>query len=577
MPLNLNNVVSISIFMPPFLFQRKSGDGKRKYWYIGENKRANGEMKRDWEIYIGTTKRLIEIFKTGAVIPNRLRVIEFGLIAAILNLSEELDIIGIIDKHVPKRDQGLSVGEFNLLSILNRCDEPVSKNGFNEWYNRTFLPSVFGQEPEKLNTQNFINHMKQLNEKKINDIEEEICINLIEKGYIDESEMLFLYDPTNIFTFIEFFEEHDKKGKRLPQPGHNKAKRFDLRQINIALMVTQNFGIPVMHTTYGGNINDVTKFKTIITIIIERIMLFIKNCEKITLVFDKGNNCQEAMDNIKDSPLSFVGSLRPSTQKDLFDISLNKFEDTIKNENGEVVTKSYRLERKVFGTKSTLVISFDKNTFKKSLLTFLTNLEGREGDVEAFIDEKLNIKKWTKKKVVKGKIEKILNLGKPKKIFDICVKKQKGKIIVEYRIDQDVLFDHIKYFGKTIHFTDNHNWSDKEIITTYRSKNTIESQIKNMKNPHIIEISPVRHWKDETIRCHIFHCVTALMLLTVLKKKLHSNGVELSIAQMVKKLRDIKQIEFKIPQKRMASRKTVKMDKTEKKIYKILDLEKYEV
>jgi len=563
--------------MPPFFFQRKSGDGKRKYWYVGENQRINGKMVRTWEKYIGTTEHLIEIFKTGAIIPDKVATINFGLIAAVLSLSDELNLVNIIDKYAPKRNQGLSVGEFNLLSILNRCDEPASKNEFKTWYDKTFLPFVFGQEPEKLNTQNFSNHMKPLDENKINAIEEDICKGLIENGYINETEMLLLYDPTNIFTFIEFFEEFDEKGKRLPQPGHNKAKRFDLRQINIALMVTKDFGIPVMHSTYEGNINDVTKFKTIITNIIDRTMLFIKHCEKITLVFDKGNNCQEAIDEIEDSHLNFVGSLRPSTQKDLFEIPLNEFEDTLKNEKGEVITKSYRLQREVFGIEYTLVITFDKNTFKRSLLTFLINLEERERELDIFIREKLNTHKWTKKIEVRKKVERILNNGKPKDIFDINVRKHKGKIIVEHHINQKVLLAHIKDFGKTVHFTDNHGWTDKEIIETYRSKSVIESQIKNMKDPYIIEISPVRYWKDETIRCHVFHCVMALMFLSILKKKLHMNGINLSIAKIVKTLRAIEQIEFKIPRKRMAIRKTVTMDKTQKKMYTILNLKKYDL
>ena len=193
--------------MPPFLFQRKSGDGKRKYWYIGENKRVNGKIKRVWEKYIGSTERLVEIFNTGAVIPDEVRIIDFGLLAATLDLAEELNLINIINKHAPKREQGLSVGEFNLLSILNRCDQPVSKNKFKEWYDSTFLPSVFGDDSEKLNTQNFINHMRSIDEKRIRSIEEDVCKQLLEKEYITDTDMLFLYDPTNIFTFIDFIEE----------------------------------------------------------------------------------------------------------------------------------------------------------------------------------------------------------------------------------------------------------------------------------------------------------------------------------------------------------------------------------
>jgi len=563
--------------MPPFLFQRKSGDGKRKYWYIGENKRVNGKIKRVWEKYIGSTERLIEIFNTGAVIPDEVRIIDFGLLAATLDLAEELNLINIINKHAPKREQGLSVGEFNLLSILNRCDQPVSKNKFKEWYDGTFLPSVLGDDSEKLNTQNFINHMRSIDERRMRSIEEDVCKQLLEKKYITDTDLLFLYDPTNIFTFIDFIEELEDKGKRIPQKGKNKAKRYDLRQINIAMMVTKDFGIPVLHSTYNGNINDVTKFKTVISTIIERTTMFINTCEKITLVFDKGNNCQEGMDNIEIANLNFVGSLRPSTQRDMFDIPLSEFKEITSNEDEDVLIKSYRQIREIFDKEYTLVISYDRRYFKRSLLSFLSKLEERERELDDFVRVRVNKKKWTTVPTVLKKVEKILNVGKPKNLFKIKVKKENGRVVVEHHMDHDVLFDHIKYFGKTIHFTNNNDWTDEEIISAYRSKNEIESQFRHMKDPHLIELSPVRHWKDETIRTHVFHCVFALMLLSILKKKLHINGIDLSLKRIVESLRGIKRIEFKVPKKDVRVRKTVKMDETQKRIYDVLNLSRYEL
>jgi transposase len=43
-----------------------------------------------------------------------------------------------------------------------------------------------------------------------------------------------MYDITNFYTFIQ---EHE--GNELPKKGKSKAKRFDLNQINLALLVTK--------------------------------------------------------------------------------------------------------------------------------------------------------------------------------------------------------------------------------------------------------------------------------------------------------------------------------------------------
>ena len=65
--------------------------------------------------------------------------------------------------------------------------------------------------------------MEYLGKEEIARIEEEPHSRIIE-----------LYDITNFYTFIQ---EHE--GNELPKWGNNKAKRFDLNQINLALLVTK--------------------------------------------------------------------------------------------------------------------------------------------------------------------------------------------------------------------------------------------------------------------------------------------------------------------------------------------------
>jgi transposase len=72
--------------------------------------------------------------------------------------------------------------------------------------------------------------------------------------------------------------------------GKTKAKRFDLNQINLALFVTKDGGIPLMHLTYEGNMHDAKKFHEIICKLADRSVMFSKNVDKVTVAFDKENN-----------------------------------------------------------------------------------------------------------------------------------------------------------------------------------------------------------------------------------------------------------------------------------------------
>src|SRR2546430_4536644 len=59
---------------------------------------------------------------------------EFGGTAALYSVAQQLQLAEIIDRHVPKRNQGLSVGQYALLAILNRCLAPTSKTQLAHWY-----------------------------------------------------------------------------------------------------------------------------------------------------------------------------------------------------------------------------------------------------------------------------------------------------------------------------------------------------------------------------------------------------------------------------------------------------------
>ncbi|MEA3488467.1 MAG: hypothetical protein U9R10_04355, partial [Euryarchaeota archaeon] len=97
----------------------------------------------------------------------------------------------------------------------------------------------------------------------------------------------------------------------------------------------------------------------------------------------------------------------------------------------------------------------------------------------------------------------------------------------------------LKSFGKTILFTNNHEWSTVQIIRVYRGKAKIEDDFKRMKSPILISLEPVYHWTDQKIRVHVFCCVIALMLVLILKRKLQSAGIKLSLEMMIEELSEV--------------------------------------
>jgi hypothetical protein len=115
--------------------------GKHTYYVIVESRRINGKPRPVVVKYLGSAAtvalRLEQAQK--AQTPVRADVLDFGAVAALWDLASRLDLVATIDRQVPKRDQGISVGRYLTLAAVNRCVATTSKARFADWYRRTVL------------------------------------------------------------------------------------------------------------------------------------------------------------------------------------------------------------------------------------------------------------------------------------------------------------------------------------------------------------------------------------------------------------------------------------------------------
>jgi transposase len=137
-----------------------------------------------------------------------------------------------------------------------------------------------------------------------------------------------------------------------------------------------------------------------------------------------------------------------------------------------------------------------------------------------------------------------------------------------------------RYLGKTILFTDNHDWPNEKIISAYRSQYHVEDAFRQMKNTHFLGFRPIYHWTDQKIRVHAFYCVLGLRLCCLLNRTLAEHGIHLSINKMLAFLAEIRQVITVYPKKgdSKKDRESFSLSKIgpqEKRILEILDIKKY--
>lgn len=295
--------------------------GGHIYYYARYCQRVDGKPKIVRTVYLGKIDDLVAAAEWSRQPPQPLEteVAAFGDIAALFDIAQRLDLVQLLDSILPpKRHQGLSAGQYLLLAAINRAVSPASKLQFADWYRQTALTRLLPADPAALSSQNFWNHMDRVTAEDVLACEKQITQRLIQHFQLDLRALV--YDGTNFFTYI-----NTRTPAALPQRGHNKQKRGDLRQVSLGLLVSADFHIPLFHKVYAGNVNDSTEFRSITEDLSTHYRQLAESCDHITLVFDKGNNSEEAFASLQNTPFHFVGSLVPSHHAELLTISRTQF------------------------------------------------------------------------------------------------------------------------------------------------------------------------------------------------------------------------------------------------------------
>lgn len=91
-------------------------------------------------IYLGKAEDILQRFRENKQKPTALHLREFGLPCVLLKIAEEIRLLEIINQTLPYKVQGISAGEFILISAINKVSQSVSKDKTGGWFSRTVLP-----------------------------------------------------------------------------------------------------------------------------------------------------------------------------------------------------------------------------------------------------------------------------------------------------------------------------------------------------------------------------------------------------------------------------------------------------
>lgn len=485
----------------------------KTYYRIVESVRVKGRPRVKTLHYLGSIENIMKNLEQGSCVA--VKSFQHGDVAALMAVAKKLQIAKIIDKHVGKeRGKGkVSIGETLLLAAINRAIDPRSKRAFSDWASQTSIKRFFPNlDLDSMTSQYFWKQMDSITESAIAAIEEELVSKVIKVLNININTLL--YDITNFFTFISSTNDKAEIAKR----GHNKQKRYDLRQFNVSLLLSKDEKIPLLSSTYEGNQIDVKRFPESLTQIMKRLRSITKSVSEVTLVYDKGNNAKDNQKIVDAADVGYVTSLIPSHYRELLEIPLKKYQ-TI-NKGKLKGTQAYRLSKKIWGTERTIVI------FRSEKLR-MGQIQGLEQSLKKCLSQ---LQEWKNNLAkprsgprqeggAKRRIKKILKDSYVKEILFVHFdEKAKGADRLTWVIDEEARnYLENEIFGKRILMTNREDWSIEEIIETSNSQSSIEETFRQMKDNDHFAVRPQYHWTDQKIRVHVFICIIALLMGRVIE------------------------------------------------------------
>src|SRR6202140_1561627 len=273
--------------------------GNKLYYYVVESARVDGQPRIVHQAYLGTAEKVAELVKDRtAPIPLSATMRDFGLPGSLWLAAQQTGVFSLLRSLWPQPRSGPSPAHYLLLAAIHRICQPGPKTEVAGWYDRTILRSLWDLPSERFSSQEFWDCFDRIGEEELEQAQIRLLGVWKQKQLV--SRRLLAYDTTNFYTYVASTNTRNE----LPQRGHNKQGRHNLRQVGLSYVLDGENGLSLCHHVYPGNVADVEEFSVALARIVRLLDQNQIARDTVTLVFDKGT---AALDNTVELEQAGVG------------------------------------------------------------------------------------------------------------------------------------------------------------------------------------------------------------------------------------------------------------------------------
>lgn len=491
-------------------FIRKIKKGDNVYLAEVENRWIDGKCVQKHIRYVGKEangKTLLSSSVSNIEIES---VKLYGPLLVLHTLAQEIGLSTLLGDY----------GDEILSLVYAHCLDYKSINQMQRWFERTDL--------------NLMLNIKGLTEKRLlgaldalekHDAEklQEAIFEAVRKQYHFKVSGV-IYDVTNTYLY----------GKTCPfgKLGHDKEGIQGRPLIQIGLGVTEDYGIPMFHKVFDGNVHDARTLHDLVSC-----FQHYRVSSGVIIYFDRGIVSAKNISDIRRLGWHVICGLplRAKLKHTLRQlIAENKFIDLANRITlNRTIFYAITSRHEVGDAKGTLVLCFNEAQ-QRSLR-------------ESRYDEILNAQQLLKKnKTIKPGLEKYFNT--------------RGTLIKK-KLAEAEEFDGFSCLFSTKRF------SKEKIVHSYFDKDLIEKAFRTLKG--VTHLQPVRHWLYNRTTAHVFICYLSYLLLSLLTYRLRKIG--LSPEEALRELDSMYKVYMKDSKKGFQLSRVVTLTKQQETILRTLN------
>ncbi len=471
--------------------------------------RVKGKVKTEFVRYLGRegeerakplpVKREIDSVQNGG--SSRC-----GDVSLLWALSVDIGIPDILDRYCSRDspDDAPTPGKLLTVWAINRVLHPESASMLPSWVEGTDLPRLTGIEPSAFTKDAFLNALDTVCGEDVHGrivdrtelLDRELFERFREKYPVDGGETL-AYDITTVLFF----------GVTCPltELGYN-PDGLDMRQVNVALLVTKKEGHPFFHSVYEGSRHSSMTVRNMLS-------RLPKNGG--TLVWDRGMVSPSHVADATALGWNLICGLPKSLKSVrvlLNDTDVPQRPETLVRSSVHSTIYAVKAEAAVFGSTRSIAVYRnmekavrDADVRNEALRTIVEELDRLSADCSDWPEAKLH-----------SKIRSIA--GEWSDYIDVSVKRKGSGKRIEWSYRQHSLRAAERSDGKFAILSTDDTLNAAEIVNTYLEKDYIEKVFRHLKTDEHIE--PVRHRLERRVRAYIFLLVLSYRIASTLHWKM---------------------------------------------------------